>query len=192
MELAYKCTMDPVKRAELSALYLQAFPKGKLPIRPLVLLNSNEQCGYGYCTISGRVKNISEHALSNIEVVGRWSDKNSTYEVTNDAMLEFNPLLPGQSSSFRVMHTDNPQLRWYRVNFKEFSGEEVDYEDLTNPKKETKEERAKKDKYLSLFRDYMVCRKKFNDQEVTNRKNSPEESDWSCKLPDLRVLTAGH
>ena len=42
--------------------------------------------------------------------------------ITSDALIEYNPILPGQISPFKVMVTENPSMRKAGVEFKSLLG----------------------------------------------------------------------
>lgn len=73
---------------------------------------------YDYAHISGEVKNISNKPLENVSAVGLFYDKDGQLVKTDDAMIDYNPILAGQTSPFEVLTTDNPAIMKGRVEFK--------------------------------------------------------------------------
>ncbi|MFZ3057713.1 MAG: FxLYD domain-containing protein [Minisyncoccales bacterium] len=96
---------------------------GKKTSEPLLELQSmNCHREYDYFIIEGTVKNISEESLKNVEAVGGMYQENGEIVTSDSALIDFNPILSGQISSFKVMHTDNPAIKKCEVNFKELMG----------------------------------------------------------------------
>jgi len=96
---------------------------GNKTSEPLLELQSmNCYREYGYFIIEGTVKNISEESLKNVEAVGGMYQENGEIVTSDSALIEFNPILSRQTSSFKVMHTDNPAIKKCKVDFKELMG----------------------------------------------------------------------
>ena len=81
-------------------------------------------CGreYGFFKITGAVKNISGASLKNVEAVGSIYTDDGTFVKSDNAIVEYNPILPGQTSPFTVMSTDNPAASKCQIEFKELFG----------------------------------------------------------------------
>lgn len=77
---------------------------------------------YGYFTIKGQVKNISGASMKDVQAVGSIYTNDGTFVTSSDALIEYNPILPGQTSPFTTMSTDNPAATKCMVEFKEFFG----------------------------------------------------------------------
>lgn len=84
---------------------------------------------YDYFFVEGTVKNISENSLKNIEAVGNMYQDNGEFVTSDTALIEYNPILSGQTSSFKVMHTDNPAIKKCTVDFKELMGGTINTKD---------------------------------------------------------------
>ena len=98
-----------------------------VPAKPkadLVLLSSNGSptAGGSFYVIEGQVKNVSGKSLENVEAVGTWYDKNRDFIKTDSALVDYNPILPGQISPFKTMTTGNPAMSRYSVEFKRLFG----------------------------------------------------------------------
>lgn len=76
----------------------------------------------GYHYIEGTVKNISDEPIKNVMAVGIWLDKDSEFIKSDDAMIDYNPILPGQTSPFKTISTGNPAMSKFRVEFKTMFG----------------------------------------------------------------------
>jgi len=97
------------------------------PIPPpykLALISGSctRQSDIGFRKCEGYVKNISSVALDNVEAVVTWLDANGTPYSTDDALIDYNPILPGQESPWSTIGTDNPALTRFRVQFKDLLG----------------------------------------------------------------------
>jgi hypothetical protein len=102
-------------------------PAASVPSPPtyqLALLSSkgyeSESGGYRY--VEGEVKNISNGPLKNVTVVGTWYDKDDGFIKSSDAIVEYNPILPGQTSPFKTITSGNPAMSKYSVGFKTLFG----------------------------------------------------------------------
>lgn len=132
--------------AECTALEEEATPAGsgggrtaapkqtRTPIPPkykLALISSsclwNENTGYFTC--EGFVENITNEPMENIEAVINWYDESDTPITSESALIEYDPVLPGQQSPWKVMGRYNPAMDKYRVEFKEFFGGTIGTED---------------------------------------------------------------
>ena len=67
--------------------------------------------GGDYVKVKGQVKNISGERLKNVEAVVTFKDKNGDFITSSDALIDYNPILPGQTSPFSVTETYNPAMR---------------------------------------------------------------------------------
>ena len=107
-------------------------PRATLPAADkLALLNARgyETDSGGYHIVEGQVKNISDEPLRNVAVVATWFDANDGFITSDDALIEYNPILPGQTSPFKTMTTSNPAMKKYTVSFKELMGGQIPTDD---------------------------------------------------------------
>lgn len=77
---------------------------------------------HGFVEITGLVRNISGEPLENVQAIGEFFTEDETFVKSAEALVEYDPILPGQSSPFRVMTTTNPAIRKSRVTFKNLFG----------------------------------------------------------------------
>lgn len=77
---------------------------------------------YGYAKASGQVKNISDHTLDNVVAVVTFYDSKGTFITSDNALIEYNPILPNQTSPFEVMATWNPAMNKAFLEFKHLMG----------------------------------------------------------------------
>ena len=98
-------------------------------VPPLELLSFSCSKEHGYTTVAGEVKNTSAAKLTNIMAVGEFRTKDGSLVKSEDAILQYNPIMPGQTSPFTVMGTDNPLITNCGLKFKEMFGGQIDYID---------------------------------------------------------------
>jgi flagellar basal body-associated protein FliL len=84
----------------------------------LLSLNSETSSGGSYITVYGQVKNISNRSLENVEAVVQYYDSSDKFVKSDDALIDYDPILPGQTSPFSVITADNPEIDSYSVSFK--------------------------------------------------------------------------
>jgi len=88
----------------------------------LELLAANGYKEHGYAMVDGLVKNISSVSLHNVEAVIIWQTASGELVKTASALINYNPILPGQTSPFKALTTDNPAMTHYKITFQELSG----------------------------------------------------------------------
>ena len=93
----------------------------------LELVNSSWHEESGYAIFEGQVKNISSSPLENVEAVVSFYDGGGGFITSSDALIDFNPILPGQTSPFKVMKTENPAMKKAGVEFKHLMGGSIRY-----------------------------------------------------------------
>jgi hypothetical protein len=77
---------------------------------------------YDHAILEGQVKNISASSLRNVTAVATFYDKSGGFITSDDAIIDYNPILPGQVSPFKVITTENPAMRKAGVEFKFLMG----------------------------------------------------------------------
>lgn len=80
-----------------------------------------------YVTVEGSVKNVSAQPLKNIQVLGIFEAKDGTFITSADALIAYNPILPGQISPFEALTKHNPLMETCRIEFKELMGGKVEH-----------------------------------------------------------------
>lgn len=88
----------------------------------LLLLDWRWSTEHGYAQAVGRVKNTSGRRLENVQVVVEWKTGSGALVKTGTALLEYNPIMPGQTSPFKVMATNNPEMTRASISFKTLFG----------------------------------------------------------------------
>jgi hypothetical protein len=106
------------KRLDTSPAPTQPIPTGP----QLELVKFTWHTEYGYAVLEGQVSNISEEPLKNVAAVASFYDSNGGFVTSSDSLIDYNPILPGQTSPFKVMTTENPSMKKALVEFKELLG----------------------------------------------------------------------
>lgn len=96
----------------------------------LQLLSWHWSTEYGWATAEGQVKNVSGRALENVEVVIQWKTSSGQFITSSDCLIDYNPILPGQTSPFDCSARENPAMNRASIDFKTlFGGTLTWYED---------------------------------------------------------------
>jgi hypothetical protein len=97
---------------------------------PLELLASSAYVsdGGGFIIIEGMVRNATSETIRGISAVGEIYTKKDSFISADSAPIEYQPLLPGQRSPFKIMIRFNPAFELYRVGFKDVYGRQVAHE----------------------------------------------------------------
>ena len=104
---------------------------------------------YGYVYIVGEVKNASNRKLENIMAVGEFRAQDGSLVKSEDALLDYNPILPGQTSPFKAGGTDNPSITKCNLSFKELFGSQIYHKMAKSEKKKLQEHITKTQRLLS-------------------------------------------
>lgn len=99
------------------------------PADVLALESAQASNGYGFHTVEGQVTNLTNQNLENVMAVVTWYTDDEQFITTDEALIDFNPVLPGQTSPFEVMSSSNPAMSKYRVEFKRLFGGTLRTED---------------------------------------------------------------
>lgn len=96
----------------------------------LQLLTWSWSTEYGFATAEGQVRNVSGRSLENVLAVVEWSTPSGTFITSADCLVQYNPILPGQTSPFRCSTTANPAMETASVSFQTlFGGRLVTYKE---------------------------------------------------------------
>ncbi len=97
---------------------------------PLALLASRgQQTSEVFITVEGQVTNISGEPIESLMVLVTHYDRNKQFITTSQAMIAFNPLMPGQTSPFKSITRYNPLMASYDIQFKHVLGKPYEYVD---------------------------------------------------------------
>lgn len=80
-----------------------------------------------YAIVSGEVTNISGRKLQNIEVVLSFYAAGGQFITSDTALVEYNPILPDQTTPFTAYTTWNPAMSKVSITFKTLYGGTVPY-----------------------------------------------------------------
>jgi tetratricopeptide (TPR) repeat protein len=89
------------------------------------LISWNWVTEYGYVKARGQVKNISNQSLKNVQALATYYDKNGNFISSDDAIIKYNPILPGQTSPFETITTYNPAMKKAAIEFKIMWGKKL-------------------------------------------------------------------
>lgn len=70
----------------------------------------------------GEVRNISANAMDGVMAVATYRTKSGEFVTSDDALIEYQPILPNQTSPFSVMTRNNPEISGCEVAFKKIMG----------------------------------------------------------------------
>ena len=113
-------TSPTSQRSPSTATPERALPTPEQP--KLLLLNWTWHEEYGYAIVEGEVKNISQETLKNVEAVAKFYTADKKFITSDDSLIAYNPILPGQTSPFKVSTTHNPAMNSASITFKEPMG----------------------------------------------------------------------
>ena len=97
--------------------------KDKLSSAQLVLNSWSWSVEHGYITAEGQVGNISGVKLENVQAVVQFYTEDGEFVTSDSSIIEFNPLMPGQLSPFKVMEGNNPLIKSASISFKIMFGD---------------------------------------------------------------------
>ena len=86
-----------------------------------------------YAIAEGEVLNKSSKALGSIQVVVSYYTDADEFITTGNAIIDFNPILPGQSSPFKAYARYNPKMTTALIRFKHVSGAEIKHSSRSQP-----------------------------------------------------------
>ena len=93
----------------------------------LVLNDWSWSVEHGYVTVEGQVGNISGRKLQNVEALAQFYTADKTFVTSDTGLVEYNPLMPGQVSPFKVMLPHNPMMKTANISFKIMWGDALDF-----------------------------------------------------------------
>jgi hypothetical protein len=103
----------------------------------LELLKYTWHIEYGYAILEGQVKNISSEHLRNVNAAASFYDASGGFITSSHTLIDFNPVLPGQTSPFKVMTRQNPAMKKAGVEFKYLMGGTIPFREAES-KRSTK------------------------------------------------------
>ncbi|MGE0362770.1 MAG: FxLYD domain-containing protein [Vicinamibacterales bacterium] len=97
-------------------------PSAARPAPPLALLSSRGYESSGFHHVEGEVKNTSAASLRNVAVVVSWYTDAGQFITSDQTLIDYNPILPGQTSPFKSLVSTNPAMKRFTVGFKDLLG----------------------------------------------------------------------
>lgn len=101
----------------------------------LALLGWSWGIEHGYAIVNGQVENISEQRLERVQAVVTFTTKDDDFITSDTGLLEYDPILPGQKSPFKVMARANPAMQKAVIDFKFLGGRSMPWENREKKKK---------------------------------------------------------
>ena len=89
---------------------------------PLMLEDWSFQTESNFVTAIGRVTNMTDLPMENVQVVIQFFTSDGAFVKSGDALVEFNPILSGQTSPFTVIVSGNPEIATGTISFKTLFG----------------------------------------------------------------------
>ena len=80
-----------------------------------------------YVTIRGEVKNASDSSIKGLWIVVTLRTADGTFVTSDDGLPEYQTILPGQTSPFRLLIGHNPAVRTADLSFKNDDGVMVEF-----------------------------------------------------------------
>ena len=116
------------------------------PAPPLELISWRCETEHGYMFVRGEVKNVSSKSLDNVTVVGEFRTADGTLVKSDSALIDYNPILPGQTSPFSTGTSVNPAFKRCGINFKHLLGGTIGF---TSKQAESRERIAEVQRLLN-------------------------------------------
>lgn len=79
-----------------------------------------------FAIVEGVVKNLSDKPLERVQAIAQFYAEDGTFITSDSALIEYNPIMPGQESPFKVMATWNPLMKRAKVEFKKMFGGKIE------------------------------------------------------------------
>lgn len=107
--------VTPKEKEQIKEAESEALPK-------LQLIRWGWREHYGFAISEGVVKNISNKSLKSVSAMVMFYTPSGDVITSDEALIELDPILPGQSSPFKITTTYNPSMSKAYIQFKELFG----------------------------------------------------------------------
>ncbi len=98
-------------------------PKPKAKPEPDLIVESwGWTVGHGYITVTGQVTNNTGQSLRAVQAVASFYTADKVFVKESSAIVEYNPILPGQTTPFKVLCTNNPAIVSAQIEFAHLFG----------------------------------------------------------------------
>ncbi len=122
LELDPSNSLYKKKVAYYSAEYRKVMKKANSDLELLIWHWSSE---HGYVTAEGQVKNISGIKMERVKAMVTWYDNNGNMVTSDSSLIEYDPIMPGQISPFKVIERFNPLMKKANLEFKFMRGNQI-------------------------------------------------------------------
>ncbi len=78
-----------------------------------------------YAIVQGEVRNITDKRLDGIQALVSWYNKEGKFITSHSSFLEYQVLMPGQRSPFKIYDNFNPQMYKATLEFEYFLGSRI-------------------------------------------------------------------
>jgi hypothetical protein len=126
------------------------------PLKQSTLRVGNWHWGenYSYAIAEGLVTNKSSESIENILAVVTFFDRYGNMITSDDALIEYRPLLPEQTSPFKVIVPYNPAMQSASLEFKNFRGQILDWQDSMINKGNVK--KINEERLIEISQGYLI------------------------------------
>jgi hypothetical protein len=97
------------------------------PAPALKLMSWHWGKSYDHAITEGQVKNVSSAPLEHVAAVVVFKTKDGTFITSDEALIDYDPLLPGQTSPFKVHTRFNPAMQTASLDFKRMYGGSISW-----------------------------------------------------------------
>jgi len=81
-----------------------------------------------YAIVEGLVKNISDASLEDVQAACEFYTEDKDFITSDTSLIEYNPLLPEQTSPFKIYAKFNPRMHSAKIDFKKHFGGSINWE----------------------------------------------------------------
>lgn len=117
-----KESLEPQEKKDILKPYF--ISKGLIDLE--ILSHNWQRTTDAYVTVLGQVKNVTNEPIESVMVVASFYDKDKNFITYDDALIDYNPIMPGQVSPFKIIVRYNPLMNGYRIEFRTFAGEKIE------------------------------------------------------------------
>lgn len=118
---AYRSSSGPKSPTVDSELQASATPTPEIE----VLSYRGYERASGFYSVEGQVRNTTTEPIRSVFAVATWYGANGEFITTDDALIEYQPLMPSQTSPFQVLTNGNPLMKRFTVEFKTGNGRQL-------------------------------------------------------------------
>lgn len=136
VELATRAAQHPLTKAKAELLLAELreaveteAAKEKLKAEaPVWLLGWTWKIKSGYAQVSGELQNKTEKPMKNLAIVATfYDDAGNLVDTSSPTLIDLKQLLPGQTSSFKVLCRQNPKMESCKIQLQYLLGGRVPY-----------------------------------------------------------------